>query len=125
MARIAAKTQERAIEALAAYAQRYAPVAASAGVRWPAILDFEVVERLTGTTTSEFGSLDKAPEADAVKITAFAASRQASLLQASWDLFDGIAATAPAAWRKDRGAAVATATRSWSTCSARRQAMPA
>lgn len=96
----AAKTEELAIEALDSYASRYAPVAAAADVRWPSALDFEVVERLKGTTTTEFGALDKPPKADAVKITALAASRQASLLQASWDLFDEIVAKAPAALRK-------------------------
>lgn len=96
----AAKTEELAIEALASYSERYAPVAAAAGVRWPTVLDFEVVERLKGTGTTEFGALDKPPRADTTTITARSATRQASLLQASWALFDDIAANAPALLRK-------------------------
>lgn len=88
------------MQVLAEYAPRYAPVAAAAGVRWPAALDFEVVERLTGSGSTDFGVLDKPPKADAAKITALAAGRQASLLRASWALFDDIVADAPAALRK-------------------------
>ncbi|MDQ4037334.1 MAG: hypothetical protein M3313_03045 [Actinomycetota bacterium] len=96
----AARTEDLAIKSLADYAPRYAPVAAIAGLRWPAALDFEVVERLTGSGSTEFGVLDKPPKADAEKITPLAAGRQASLLQASWQLFDDIVANAPAALRK-------------------------
>lgn len=96
----AAKTTELAVEALANYAPRYAPVAAAAGLRWPASLDFEVVERLKGSGSTDFGVLDKPPKADAVKITALSAGRQASLLQASWDLFEEVVANAPDALRK-------------------------
>jgi len=58
----AAKTEDLAIEALTSYADRYARIAAAAAARWPAAFDLEVVERLTGTTTTEFGALDKAPK---------------------------------------------------------------
>ncbi len=95
-----AKTEELAVETLASYALRYAPVAAAAGLRWPATLDFEVVERLKGSGSTDFGVLDKPPKADAAKITALAARRQASLLQASWDLFDEVVANAPPTLRK-------------------------
>ncbi len=96
----AAKTEELAMEALAAYAPRYAVVAEAAGLRWPARLDFEIVQRLKGAGTTEFGVLDKPPKADSEKITRKSAARQTALLQASWDLFDDIAAHAPAALRK-------------------------
>ncbi len=95
-----AKTPELAVEALAEYAPRYAPVAAAAGLPWPATLDFEVVERQKGSGSTDFGVLDKPPEADAAKITALKAGQQASLLQASWDLFDEVVAHAPAVLRK-------------------------
>ena len=96
----AGKTEDLAIQALADYAPRYAPVAATAGVRWPAALDFDVVERLPGSGSTDFGVLDKPPAADTTKITALVAGRQASLLMASWALFDEIVANAPAALRK-------------------------
>ena len=95
----AAKTEDLAIQALADYAQRYEPIAAAAGVRWPVALDFDLVEQRAGSGSTDFGVLDKPPKADSVKITALAASRQASLLQASWALFDDIVANAPAALR--------------------------
>lgn len=96
----AAKTEELAIEALAAYSDRYAPVAAAAGLRWPARLDFEVVERLPGSGSTDFGVLDKPAIADLAKITALSAGRQAAVLQSSWDFFDKVVAHAPAALRK-------------------------
>jgi len=96
----AAKTEDLAIQALDDYMPRYAPVAADAGVRWPTTLDYDVVERLTGSGSTDFGVLDKPPKADTVKITALVAGRQASLLRASWALLDEIAANAPAALRK-------------------------
>lgn len=96
----AAKTEELAIEALAGYARRYEPVAAAAGIRWPAALEFEVTERLVGRGSTDFGVLDKPPKADFHKITALSAGRQAALLRASWALLDDIAAHAPAALRK-------------------------
>lgn len=96
----AAKTAELAVEALADYAPRYAAVAAAAGRPWPLSLDFEVVERKKGSGSTDFGVLDKPAKADAAKITALTAGRQARLLQASWDLFDEVVAHAPAALRK-------------------------
>lgn len=96
----AAKTPELAIESLVDYAPRYEPVAQAAGLRWPAHLDVEVVERLTGAGATEFGVLDKPPKADAAKITARRAGQQAALLQASWDLLDEVAAHAPPVLRK-------------------------
>jgi len=95
-----AKTEELAIEALASYAPRYAAVARAAGIRWPTKLDFQVMERLKGSATTDFGALDKPAAADFAKITRLSATRQAALLQASWQLLDDLAVHAPAALRK-------------------------
>ncbi|MFG2044781.1 hypothetical protein, partial [Dactylosporangium sp. NPDC048998] len=43
------KTEEEAIEALAAYGVRYAPVAAAAGFSFPVAARLCVVERVAGT----------------------------------------------------------------------------
>lgn len=48
----AAKTQDLAIEALAAYADRYAPLASAAGIRWPERLDFKVGRRPAPASTA-------------------------------------------------------------------------
>ena len=53
-----ARTEDEALEVLAGYASRYAPVTARAGVGLPsrAAEGFEVVERLVGNTTTDFGA---------------------------------------------------------------------
>lgn len=96
----AGKNEELAIESLSAYEARYAPVAKAAGLRWPASLDFDVVERLTGGGATDFGVLDKQPKADSEKLTAVKAGQQTAILQASWKLFDSVVACAPAGLRK-------------------------
>jgi hypothetical protein len=54
----AGRDEAAAIEALAEYADRYAPVARAAGITFPASISFTVVERLTGTMTTQFGAPD-------------------------------------------------------------------
>ena len=52
-----AKNEDDALQVLADYAGRYAPVAATAGVRFPtsAAAGFDVVERLEGSASTDFG----------------------------------------------------------------------
>jgi hypothetical protein len=96
------KTEELALEALAAYAPRYAAVPAEAGVRFPANAAgaFEVVERLRGGAGTDFGLPEKAAAADGRALTAAQAGRLADLVVASWAVFDRVAAGAPASLRK-------------------------
>ena len=96
------KTEEAAMEALAGYAGRYAIVAAEAGVRFPASAGrtLEVVERLPGTSTTDFGAPGVVPAADHQSLTKVRAERLASLVEASWTVFDRVVAGAPAALRK-------------------------
>ena len=96
------KTEEAAIEALAAYAERYAPVAAEAGVRFPksAGNDFDVVERVKGSATTDFGALGEPAKADAQKLTKAQAERLAAFVEASWTTLAKVAKTAPAELRK-------------------------
>jgi hypothetical protein len=53
-----AKSEDQALEALARYAPRYAVVAAEAGQAFPqgAGSAFDVVERLPGSATTDFGA---------------------------------------------------------------------
>ncbi|MBA2731222.1 MAG: hypothetical protein H0U48_10800 [Euzebyaceae bacterium] len=62
----AGKDEQRAMEALAAAAPRYAIVAAAAGRSFPAKAggNFQVVERLAGTASTDFGVPGEAASAD-------------------------------------------------------------
>lgn len=98
----AAKTEEAALEALDAYAQRYAEVVDRAGVRFPksASAAFEVVERVPGSATTDFGVPGEITPGDAERLTAARATRQAALVGAAWQVFDRIAAETPEELRK-------------------------
>ena len=98
----AAKTEEQALEALAAYAERYRPVPEEAGVRFPkSVADtFDVVERVKGDATTDFGAPSKSVKADATPLTKAQAERLAALVEGGWTLFDRVAAQAPAELRK-------------------------
>ena len=110
------RTEEDAMEALAAYADRYRTVAARAKARFPASVgrDLDVVERVGGSATTDFGAPGTQAAADAEPLTAAQARRQAALVEASWAVLAEVAAGAPAALRKgprgggrDRDAVVA------------------
>jgi hypothetical protein len=98
----AAKTEDGALEALAAYAARYAPVAAAAGVRFPksATAGIEVVERVQGSATTDFGAPGTVPGADHQKLTKAMAERLAALVDGAWQVFDAVAAATPASLTK-------------------------
>jgi hypothetical protein len=86
---------------LAAYAERYAPVAKLAGVRFPAAAaEFEVVERIPGDTTTDFGAPSQIAEDDHSSLTKARAERLTALVEAAWATFDEIAADAPPTLRK-------------------------
>ncbi|HEY2956690.1 MAG TPA: hypothetical protein VGM21_00560 [Actinomycetota bacterium] len=96
------KTDELALEALADYAPRYAVVAGRAGIAFPATVadELQVVERLPGSATTNFGAPGEVASADAEPVSAAQAERTAGLLRASWAVFDQVAAAAPAELRK-------------------------
>lgn len=96
------KTDEEAIEALAAYAGRYEPVARAAGLAWPKKIadDFRIVERVPGNATTDFGAPGVVPDLDRKPMTATARKRIAKLVAAAWTVFDAIAAETPAELRK-------------------------
>jgi hypothetical protein len=100
----AAKTEEQALEALAAYAPRYAEVAERARAAFPALATvgerLEVVERVKGGGATDFGIPHEIPEADAEPLTARQAARQVELLRAAWAVLDQVAKASPAELRK-------------------------
>jgi len=102
-----AKTAEGALEALAEYIPRYAPVVARAGLRPPRAAGeaFEIVERIpapSGKSFSgaDFGVIDAICARDHESLTAAQASRLAAVVEASWATLDEVVAHAPAELRK-------------------------
>ena len=90
------KTPDDALEALVTYADRYANVIAGSRLRFErpsGVEDLDVVERLTGNATTEFGAPGIAPDADDRRVDAKELKRQTAILEATWDAFD-------AAWDK-------------------------
>jgi hypothetical protein len=96
------KTEALAIEALAAYADRYARVAALAGEAFPVTegLALEVVERLDGTGATDFGVPERVTDHDRRPVLAREGERLARLLDAAWQTFQGTADAAPEELRK-------------------------
>jgi hypothetical protein len=86
-----ARNEEDALEALLAYGPRYAGVLDGSGVRFtpPAkVSTLEVVERLQGDATTDFGAPSIAPKADARSIDGRWLARQERILRACWSAFD-------------------------------------
>ncbi|MBA3737020.1 MAG: hypothetical protein H0W97_00460 [Actinobacteria bacterium] len=80
-----------ALEALLAYGPRYAGILKGSGVRFtpPAKSStFEVVERMKGDATTDFGAPSIAPEADAKPIDRRWLARNEKILRACWAAFD-------------------------------------
>jgi len=97
------RDEEAALAALAACAPRYAVLCTRAGVPFDAgqaAAGFEIVERVTGSATTDFGALDVAPALDGEPGTAQQAERLVTLVETAWDLFEQTAAGAPAVLRK-------------------------
>jgi hypothetical protein len=96
-----ARTAEAALETLEAYLPRFAPVARRARLQPPAVDGgFEIVERVPGTATTDFGALGNPPGADLAPLEPGETDRLAALVGAAWEVFDEIAAGAPAELRK-------------------------
>ncbi|HET9442599.1 MAG TPA: hypothetical protein VFO65_04705, partial [Acidimicrobiales bacterium] len=88
----AGKGEDAALEALAAYAERYRPVADLAGVRFAksAATSLEVVERIAGDGGTDFGVPGRPAAADAQALTATQARRLAGLVEAAWAVLHGV-----------------------------------
>lgn len=97
------KDESLALEALASYAPRYAAVAKLADVEFPASpegLALEVVERVPGGATTDFGAPQSVPDADRRRLTPKKAAAQAALVRAARVFLDDVVSRAPASLRK-------------------------
>jgi len=91
-----AKNEKEALQALAAYAPRYARV-----VKLPKdAADFEVVERQKGNASTDFGVPAIVARAESKKLTARETERLISLLEACWKYLDQVRAKVPQELRK-------------------------
>jgi hypothetical protein len=85
------RSEDDALEALLAYGPRYARAIHGARIAFTPpkqLRTFEVVERLKGDATTDFGAPSIAPAADARAIDRRWLTRQVKLLRASWQAFD-------------------------------------
>jgi predicted RNase H-like HicB family nuclease len=98
----AGKGEEAALEALTAAVERYAPVARAAGFPLPASAShsLQVVERVKGNATTEFGAPGLPAKADAEPFHGKELERQLALLASAWEALEKVVAGAPAELRK-------------------------
>ncbi len=71
-----------------------------AGLEPPDVEGFEVLERIPGSATTEFGAPDRTAQADLAPLAPGEAERLAALVEAAWAVFDEVVAGAPAELRK-------------------------
>ena len=96
-----AKTLPEALEALVAYAPRYARIAEAAGAPLPkGDLEAEVFETHEGGAGTEFGVPSLVTEADRRQTSKADGARLASLVAAAWAYLDQVARSAPENLRK-------------------------
>jgi hypothetical protein len=91
---------DSAREALLAAADRYAPVAAGAGLELPAVARLEVVTQVEGGSGTDFGVPSVIIDDDRRPVNSTEAIRLAALVASSWSVFDAVAAEAPEVLRK-------------------------
>jgi hypothetical protein len=94
-----AKDEDAALAALAEHADRYGLVAAEAGLAFTPG-KYTVVDRVTGTATTDFGAPDRPARPERERLTAAEARRLVSLVSAAWRILDRVVAGAPASLRK-------------------------
>lgn len=94
------KTEADALAALEAYAPRYRPVAAAAGIELPESVEFEVVERVAGSPNTDFGVPHARSAADAEPVENHTLKRLEALRASARATFERVAAAAPAELRK-------------------------
>ena len=90
-------------EALAAYARRFGPVAAEAGLDFPGSViaaDLHLVDSVPGGSGTDFGVPSAITPADRRAVDEDEADRLARLVEAAWTIFDRVANAAPAELRK-------------------------
>jgi hypothetical protein len=98
----AAKTDQLALAALAAYASRYEAVPKAAGVPFPKSAGDSpsVIQRLPGTATTDYGAPDAVAAVESEPISKAEMDRMCALVAACWKVFDQVVKSAPAELRK-------------------------
>jgi len=94
------RRESDAIDALLAYRDRFASIARRAGVTLPARPTAEVVERVQGNATTDFGAPGIAAAAESEPGSAADRRRDAALVEAAWHYFDEVERAAPRELRK-------------------------
>jgi hypothetical protein len=98
-----AKTEDAAIERLLAYLPRYATVAKLAGMdaAFPASATVDVVERYTGTGSTDFWGISFAFSSfDRQFMTSDALARELTVMRACWTFFDEVRSRVSAEMQK-------------------------
>lgn len=108
------KGEEGAVEALLSYAGRYGVVVARAGLELGPLAEVEVVERVPGDATTDFGAPGAHFRYDDRPVAPGEWAAVVALMRAAWEYLDEVVAAAPAELRKgprgggrDRDAVVA------------------
>lgn len=91
-----ARTPELALEALEAYAERYARIVTAPFEPGA----FEVIGTATGNATTDFGAPDARGPWDEVTLTPVELDRLIAVLQDCWNYFDVVVANAPSSLRR-------------------------
>ncbi len=98
-----ATSEEEVLQVLARYRQRYAKVAELAGLArdFDAARELEVVERLDGTSTTDFWGISaRSATAEHDQMSDAECERKIALLRACWAYFDAVAPRVSAELRK-------------------------
>jgi hypothetical protein len=93
------RTEADAVATLVDYGPRFAIIARAAGLRLPATITAEVVERVAGNATTDFGAPGALGANDHLPLTPTEATQFESLFNAAWRSLDDAAAGAPAVLR--------------------------
>lgn len=96
-----AKSEDEALALLADYVDRFRVVVDEAGLRLPKTATrFEIVDRVKGDSTTDFGAPHIVAPRDRDPLTPKQAGRLAAIVEASWRVFDRVVEGAPAALKK-------------------------
>ena len=88
------RDEQSALDALATYLERYAPVVKRTKLALPTDT-FTVVERIAGSTSTDFGVPEKVATADLEPVSAAEGKRIGALVKAAWAEFATIVAQTP------------------------------
>lgn len=96
------RDEKLALEALAAYADRYSAVPAAASVPFATktATKFDVIEHLKGDATTDFGAPSTMADLETKPMSRADVERMCALVEATWRVFDGVVKKSPASLRK-------------------------